>query len=173
MNTLSDTLCTREDLGFSLPSSSISINHLLYADDTCVIGNTPAACQHVLGMVERWLDWSHLRANVPKCHSLGIQSSTGRMMNPDLSSAGEIIPPVNDDRFKFLEMPVRVYNSKTSAKTHSRRSWRWADRVRPNHFLRYLVANNCKFLSSHVIVKFSTKIAVGKYHVWNVEVSGV
>ena len=117
MNTLPDTLSTRGDLGFSLPSSPISINHLLYADDTCVIGNTPAACQHLLGMVERWLDWSLLGAKVPKCHSLGIQASTGRTMNPGLSIAGEVIPPVNDDSFKFLGMPVRVYNSNISAKT--------------------------------------------------------
>ena len=40
INTLSDTLSTRKDLGFSLPSSSISINHLLYADDACVISST-------------------------------------------------------------------------------------------------------------------------------------
>ena len=30
INTLSDTLSTRSDLGFSLPEFSISINHLLY-----------------------------------------------------------------------------------------------------------------------------------------------
>ena len=42
INTLSDTLSTRKDLGFSLPSSSISINHLLYADDAYVISSTPA-----------------------------------------------------------------------------------------------------------------------------------
>jgi len=36
INTLSDTLCTRRDLGFTLPSSSVTINHLLYADDACV-----------------------------------------------------------------------------------------------------------------------------------------
>ena len=72
MNTLSDTLCTRGDLGFSLPQSSTSINHLLYTDDVCVISSTPAGCQHLLDMVQRWLEWAQLKAKVPKCHSMVI-----------------------------------------------------------------------------------------------------
>ena len=36
MNTLSDMLHTQNDLGFPLPSLPISINQLLYTDDTCV-----------------------------------------------------------------------------------------------------------------------------------------
>ena len=82
MNTLSDTLCTRQDLGFSLPSSSISFNQLLYADDTCVIGQNPAACQHLVTIVQRWLEWAQLKAKVPKCRSLGIQASTGKRVDP-------------------------------------------------------------------------------------------
>lgn len=70
MNTLSDTLCSREDLGFTLPSSSISVNHLLYADDACIISNSPAGCQYLLDMVQRWLEWAQLKAKVPKCQSL-------------------------------------------------------------------------------------------------------
>ena len=54
MNTLSDTLCSRKDLGFTLPQSSTTINHLLYADDACIISNTPAGCQHLLDMVQHW-----------------------------------------------------------------------------------------------------------------------
>ena len=78
MNTLSDTLCSRSDLGFTLPSSSTSVNHLLYADDACIVSNTPAGCQHLLSMVERWLEWAKLKAKVPKCRSLVIQASTGK-----------------------------------------------------------------------------------------------
>ena len=58
MNTLSDTLCTRDDLGFTLPSSSISVNHLLYVDDACIVCSTPAGCQHLLGLVQQWLEWA-------------------------------------------------------------------------------------------------------------------
>ena len=76
INTLSDTLCTRRDLGFSLPQSSISINHLLYADDTCIISNMPAGCQHLLDMVQRWLEWAQLKVKVPKCRSMVLQASS-------------------------------------------------------------------------------------------------
>ena len=67
-------------------------------------------------MVQRWLEWSHLQAKVPKCHSLGIRASTGKAVDPGLSIAGEAIPSVDDNSFKFLGMPVRVHNDNTTAK---------------------------------------------------------
>ena len=82
MNTLSDTLNTHRDLGFSLPQSSISINHLLYVDDACIISSSPAGCQHLLDMVQRWLEWAQLRVKVPKCRSLVLQASSGRQVIP-------------------------------------------------------------------------------------------
>ena len=78
MNTLSDTLCTREDLGVSPPQSSVSINHLLYADYACVVSSTPASCQHLLDMVQRWLEWAQLKDKVPKCRSMVLQASVVR-----------------------------------------------------------------------------------------------
>ena len=120
MNTLSDSLCTREDLGFTLPSSSISVNHLLYADDACVVSSTPAGCQHLLDMVQRWLEWSQLKAKVPKCRSLVIQGSTGKTTTPGLSIAGQNIPAVEDDTFKFLGMPVRVCRNSKMARSSIR-----------------------------------------------------
>ena len=54
MNTLSDALHSRSDLGFTLPNSSITINHLLYANDACIISNSPAGCQHLLDMSAGW-----------------------------------------------------------------------------------------------------------------------
>ena len=117
MNTLSDTLCTRGDLGFSLPQSSISINHLLYADDACVISNTPAGCQYLLNMVQRWLEWAHLTAKVPKCRSMAIQASTGKRVCPSLTISGDSIPPAEDGAFKFLGMPVRVHSSNDDARS--------------------------------------------------------
>ena len=56
MNTLSDTLNTRRDLGFSLPQSSILINHLLYTDNGCIISSSPAGCQHLLNIFQHWLE---------------------------------------------------------------------------------------------------------------------
>ena len=88
MNTLSDTLRTRNELGFSLPTSSRSINHLLYADDACIISSTSAGCQHLLNMVQQWLEWAQLKAKIPKCCCMAIQASTGKRVCPDLSICG-------------------------------------------------------------------------------------
>ena len=122
MNTLSDTLCRRGDLGFSLPQSTTTINHLLYADDACVISSTPAGCQHLLDMVQRWLEWAQLKAKVPKCRSMVIQASTGKRVNPKLTISGERIPPAEEDAFKFLGMTVRIYSSNVSARSSLQRT---------------------------------------------------
>ena len=111
MNTLSDTLNTRWDLSFSLPQSKISINHLLYADDACIISSSPAGCQHLLDMVQRWLEWAQLKAMVPKCCSLVIQASSGRRVIPTITINGDRIPTAEDGEFKFLGMPVQVCSS--------------------------------------------------------------
>ena len=117
INTLSDSLCTRRDLGFTLSRSSTTINHLLYADDACIISNTPAGCQHLLNMVQRWLEWALLKAKVPKCRSMVIQASSGKRVCPTLSISGERIPPAEEETFKFLGMPVRIYSSNESARS--------------------------------------------------------
>ena len=88
MNTLSKSLSTRRDLGFSLPSSTTPINLLMYADDVCVISNSPEGCQHLLNLVQRWLEWSCLKAKVEKCCSMSVQASTGRRVNSGLSLSG-------------------------------------------------------------------------------------
>ena len=99
INTLSDTLLSRGDLGFTLPNSSITINHLLYADDACIISNSPAGCQHLLDMVQHWLEWAQMRVKVPKCRSLVLKASTGRQVYPNLSICGDKIPPAEADSF--------------------------------------------------------------------------
>lgn len=64
MNTLAESLKPQEEYGFTLQNSSHSINHLLYADDTCIIGHSPAACQQLLDTVDTWLQWSKFQAKV-------------------------------------------------------------------------------------------------------------
>ena len=116
-NTLSDTLCTRKELGFSLPQSPVSISHLLYADDACVISSTLAGCQHLLNMVQRWLEWAQMKAKVPKCHSMILQASTGKRLHQTLTINGDIIPSAETISFKFLGMPVRVYTTNADARS--------------------------------------------------------
>ena len=117
INTLSDTLNTRRDLGFSLPQSSISINHLLYADDACIISSSPVGCQHLLEMVQHWLEWAQLRAKVPKCHLLVLQASSVRRVIPTLTIKGDRIPTAEEGEFKFLGMPVRLHSSNDVARS--------------------------------------------------------
>ena len=116
MNTLSESLSTRRDLGFSLPSSTTPINHLMYADDVCVISNSPAGCQHLLNLVQRWLEWSCLKAEVEKCCSMSVQASTGRRVNSGLSLGSEDIPEAPDDGYRFLGMFVRLFRNNNSAR---------------------------------------------------------
>ena len=118
INTLSDTLSTRYDLGFTLPSWSVTTNHLLYADDACVVSSSPAGGQHLLNLVQQWLDWAQLKANVPKCRSMVIQASTGKRVSPRLSIGCKIIPPVEeDDSFKFLGMTVHIFKNNNTARS--------------------------------------------------------
>ena len=118
MNTLSDTLSSRLDLGFSLPQSSVTINHLLYADDACIIGSSPAGCQHLLDIVQLWLDWAQLRAKVPKCRSLILQASSGtRRVDFPLCISGDRIPPVEDGGFKFLGKTIRLHKNNSEARS--------------------------------------------------------
>ena len=79
-----------------------STNYFMQMTPPCIVSSSPAACQILLDMVQRWLDWSKLKAKVPKCHSLGLQASSGKRIDPGLSIAGERIAPVKDDAFKFL-----------------------------------------------------------------------
>ena len=89
INTLVDTLQVRNDLGYTLSDSTHLFNLLQYADDTCVIANTPATCQQLLNMVDQWLEWSGMKAEVAKCHSVAIQSSTVHTLRADTSFLGE------------------------------------------------------------------------------------
>ena len=81
INSLVDTVQTRPDLGFSV-SNSHQVNLLQYADHTCITANSPAACQHLLDMVDSCLQWSGMRAKVPKCHCLALQTAQSPPINP-------------------------------------------------------------------------------------------
>ena len=108
INTMVDTLQTRSDLGFLFPNSRHQVNLLQYADDTCITANSPAAGQHLLDMVDRWLQWSGMRAKVPKCHCLALQGSTGKLYDPHLSIASQSIPFIGSNSIRFLGMTIQV-----------------------------------------------------------------
>ena len=70
----------------------------------------------MLDVVEQWLQWSLLKAKVPKCQTMCLQASAGRKVDPGLSLGGEGIPAVGDDGFRFLGMLVRVRSNNTTAR---------------------------------------------------------
>lgn len=98
INTIVDTIKTRPDLGYHF-TNQLSVNLLQYADDTCLVANSPSSCQQLLHFVDRWLCWSGMRAKVPKCHSLALKASVGKLVDPHLYIEGQKIP--------FASAPVK------------------------------------------------------------------
>ena len=95
----------------TLSTLSQSPPSLLYADDACIISNTPAG-QHLL---QHWLEWVQLKAKVPKCCSMVLQVSSGKRICTSFTFSGDTIPPVEDDTLKFVGMPVHVASNNRSA----------------------------------------------------------
>ena len=119
MNTLVETICQSNHLGFSLTNSSHRCNLLQYADDTCLTTNSPAACQALLDTTSRWLIWSGLKAKVPKCCSIAIHASSGEPFHPKLHLHGEEIPSITPESyFKFLGAPIVLHDASKFGKQH-------------------------------------------------------
>ena len=108
MATLADSIDHQQHLGYKFSKSSRSTNILQYADDTCLIADGPSSCQQLLNCVERWLQWSGMKAKVPKCHSLAIQASSGKTYDPSLMLQGERIPSIGNNAIKFLGAFIQV-----------------------------------------------------------------
>ena len=104
INTKIDTL---QDLGYKYSPKQKPVNLLQYADDTCLVADSPASCQYLLDMVARWLRWSGMKAKIPKCASLAIQLSSGKKIDPGLSLDGQPIPYASHP-VKFLGMRVEI-----------------------------------------------------------------
>ncbi len=115
INTLVDTLKKHTTLGYTLTPNH-QINLLQYADDTCLVADGPAACQCLLNTTNEWLQWSGMRAKVPKCHSLPIQSYSGRTEDPQLRINDQPIPFIGSTSIKFLGMRVEVPRDLPAAK---------------------------------------------------------
>ena len=108
MCTLIDALKSLKHHGYILSGTQHSVNLLQYADDTCLVSNGPASCQELLNQVDKWLQWSGMKAKVPKCYSLGIQSSSGKLFDPNLTLHNEHIPFIHNNPIKFLGYTVQI-----------------------------------------------------------------
>ena len=115
INTLVDTLQTRRDLGYRYSQRQLPINLLQYADDTCLIGNSPVSCQHLLDMTAVWLQWSGMRAKITKCAALGLQGSSGKKIDPRLFLNSQQIPYAPRG-VKFLGLAIDVPPDKSKSR---------------------------------------------------------
>ena len=124
MCTLIDALQPLQHLGYNPSGSRHQVHLLQYADDTCLVGNGPSACQELLNQVERWLQWSGMRAKVPKCFSVGIKSSTGQPFDPALTLHHQEIPFIRNRPIKFLGYRIQIPmdNTEVKASLHSKLS---------------------------------------------------
>ena len=108
MCTLIEALHPYRHLGYTFSQSERSMHLLQYTDDTCLIGSGPASCQELLQPVERWLQWTGMRAKPAKCHSLGIRASAGKSFDPALTIDGQPIPFIRNEVIKFLGRIIQV-----------------------------------------------------------------
>ena len=108
MSTLGESLKQFQQLGYSFSNSPRTLITLQYADDTCLVADGPSSCQKLLQHMERWLEWTGMKAKVPKCHSLAIQATSGRPYDPKLVLHGASIPFIENKPIKFLGAFIQV-----------------------------------------------------------------
>ena len=117
INTLVDTITQHHHLGYSLSGMKQPFNLLQFADDASLLGNGPASCQALLDCIVQWLEWSGMTAKVPKCCSLAVQASTGRVYDPKLSLLDQPIPFIGSSTFKFLGARMNIHDSQEKARS--------------------------------------------------------
>ena len=105
----------RNDLGYRFSNSRRQVNILQYADDTCLIANSPASCQYLLDTTSNWLQWSGMSAKIPKCQCLSLQGSSGKLADPHHTLDGIPIP-FSTGPVRFLGMEVQVPKNSSAAR---------------------------------------------------------
>ena len=115
MCTMAESLKSVQHLGYRFSGSQRTSHLLQYADDTCLISDSPASCKRLLEGIERWLDWSGMKVKVPKCHSLALQASTVKVYDPKLYLYDQPIHFIGNQAIKFLGMTIHMpFDSQTS-----------------------------------------------------------
>ena len=98
----------RRDLGYTLSGCDCPNNSLQYADDACIVSDGTTACQCLLDMTDAWLQWSGMKAKVPKCYCLAVCGSSGRLYDPAFRTSGQAISFLGSSPIKFLSMVLRA-----------------------------------------------------------------
>ena len=110
-----DTLKAYKHHGYMLARNH-HVPLLQYADDTCILANSPATCQFLLSKIEVWFQWAGMKAKVLKCHSLAFKSSSAEPVDPKLELSGQPIPFIGNKDIQFLGMTVQVPRDRVGAK---------------------------------------------------------
>ena len=114
INTMVDTVQSRQDLGYIISPPQKAVNLLQYADDTCLLPNSPSSCQHLINMLAMWLIWSGMKAKIPKCTSLGLQESTRKKVDSMLTLEGYPIQYAPEGvRFLGLKIEMQPDHAKS------------------------------------------------------------
>ena len=104
-------------------------------------------------MVDNWLQWSGMKAKVPKCHSMALQGSSGRPIDPKLHLAGDAIPYAANGSVKFFGMQIHVPHNISDTKKALATRLQWMlERVdvcpvTRQEKLRFYKAGICQWLS--------------------------
>ena len=110
INTLVDPLvwhCLH--LGYCFSSSTICLNLLQCADDTCLLACDPPSCQRMVNVMEEWLIWSGMKVKPSKCQAVAHKSRTNadnRVYDPQLVLGSFAIPFLGKTITSFLGMPL-------------------------------------------------------------------
>ena len=75
-------------------------------------------CQKLLQNVDRWLEWTGMRAKVPKCHSLAIHATSGKPYDPMLVLQGASVPFIGHEPIKFLGAFIQIPPDHLRVKSH-------------------------------------------------------
>ena len=113
---MSDTISPRLDLGYYY-TNQLSVNLFQYIDDICLVSNSPAACQQLLSLVDRWLHWSGMKVKFPKCQTLTLTASVSKLVDPHLHIDNEHIPFASEP-VRFLGRSFTVPQDITDSRTN-------------------------------------------------------
>jgi hypothetical protein len=108
MSTLTNRLRSLASCGYTLSGSSTTTSALLYAGDVCLMADGPGGAQLLLNQVERWLQWSGMRAKLPKCVALAVETSSAKRFDPARKLRGQVIPYSVEEPIKFLGGQISI-----------------------------------------------------------------
>jgi len=114
MATLTDALKADGLLGYTFANSYRSLNVLWHLSHC----QWPVQLSASTQQRKKWVDWTGMKAKVPKRHSLAIQASTAWRFDPKLYLNDQSISFIGNRTIKFLGGPFGVPMTNQDHKQH-------------------------------------------------------